>query len=464
MLFFGKIYTFYSTKWVFLTAITVFEIGSAVCGAAPTSKAFIVGRAIAGLGSAGIFNGAINVMVHSVPLAKRPMFQGLFGAVFGVASVVGPLLGGAFTQYISWRWCFYINLPIGGITIVALAFILKIPTPPSAAHSTFRQVLARLDLPGTAVFLPGCICLLLALQWGGTTYAWKNGRIIALLVLAVVLLGAFIAIQIYQGESATVPPRIFKQRTVAAGFCYTICVGSSMMAMVYYIPIWFQAIKGVSAVESGIRVIALILSLVAGSIISGGITFKTGYYAPAMIVSPIVMSIGAGLLTTWQVDTPSSKWIGYQIFYGFGIGLGMQQANMGVQTVLSKKDVPIGSSLVFFGQTLGGAIFISVAQNVFTNKLKDGLMLIKGLDVPLVLDTGATDIRNVVPTQLLGEVLVEFNGALMDALRVGLAMACLSILGALCIEWRSIKNGEGQGEKTAAVEETMTFEETKTEA
>jgi MFS family permease len=168
-LMFGKLYTFFSVKVVFMTSIVLFELGSAVCGAAPTSTAFIVGRAIAGMGAGGITSGVIVVIVYAVPLHKRPLYQGLFGAVFGLASVIGPLLGGAFTSNVTWRWCFYINLPFGGIAMVFIFLLLQVPDRDTTKLPLIGK-LAQLDGLGTAALLPGTVCLLLALQWGGPTY------------------------------------------------------------------------------------------------------------------------------------------------------------------------------------------------------------------------------------------------------------------------------------------------------
>ena len=169
-LMFGKIYTFFSVKTVFLTTIALFEVGSAICGAAPNSVAFIVGRAVAGLGSAGITCGAIVTLLYAVPLHKRALYQGMFGAVFGVSSVVGPLLGGAFTSRVTWRWCFYINLPLGGAAMVLVFFLLHIPDR-KETRQPLGAKLAQLDAAGTAVLVPGVVCLLLALQWGGSQYS-----------------------------------------------------------------------------------------------------------------------------------------------------------------------------------------------------------------------------------------------------------------------------------------------------
>ncbi|KAK9366915.1 major facilitator superfamily domain-containing protein [Lipomyces kononenkoae] len=439
-LIFGRLYTFYSSKMIYLISIGLFEVGSAVCGAAPNSVAFIIGRAIAGMGSAGIQSGNIILIAHTVPLRKRPMYVGLIGAVFGVASVVGPLLGGAFTVNVSWRWCFYINLPIGAVTVVILSWVLHFPP---VKPVSIRQQIDQLDPLGTLCFLPSIVCLLLALQWGGTTYAWNNGRIIALFVLAGVLFMAFIVIQIWKGDNATVRPRIVANRSIALGMVYTLCVGGSMITLVYFIPIWFQAIKGVSAVQSGIDTIPLVLSLVVAAIGSGAIITRTGWYNPWMILSSVLMPIGAGLLTTFQVDTGSSKWIAYQFLFGFGLGMGMQQAGLAAQAVLARKDVSIGVSLMFLAQSLGGAVFICVGQSVFTNELVTNLSQIRGVDPRIILATGATEIRSIVPPEDLAPVLVSYNRALVKAFTVALAVAAFSILPALGMEWKNVKKARG---------------------
>ncbi|KIH87846.1 MFS aflatoxin efflux pump [Sporothrix brasiliensis 5110] len=436
-LMFGKGYMFYSIKTVFLAAVGLFEIGSAVCGAAPSSVAFIIGRAIAGIGAAGIFSGVIIIIVYAVPLHKRPLYQGMFGAVFGLASVIGPLLGGAFTTNVTWRWCFYINLPLGGVAMVFIFFLLKIPDRATTKIPT-KDKLRQLDGLGTFFFIPGCVSLLLALEWGGATYAWSNGRIIALLTLAGVLLIGFVLVQAFMPDTATVPARIFVQRSIMAGVYSTLCIGAQMMIFIYYLPIWFQAIQGVSAVNSGIRTLPLVLGMVVASIGSGVAISRVGYYSPFMISGVVFMSIGAGLLTTLQVDTGSSKWIGYQVLFGFGMGLSFQTPNLAAQTVLPRRDVPIGTSLMFFSQLLGGAIFVSVGQNVLDAQLIQRLAGIPGLDAASILGSGATSLTHL-PDDIKPVVLVAYNEALRKVFQIGLIMVCLTIIGALSIEWRSVK-------------------------
>ncbi|KAJ7454683.1 putative efflux pump antibiotic resistance protein [Mycena latifolia] len=441
-LLFGKFYTFVSIKWVYISAITIFEIGSLVCGAAPNSNALIVGRAIAGLGSAGIFSGALIIVAHSVPLKKRPLYTGLIGAMYGIASVSGPLMGGAFTDKVSWRWCFYINLPIGAITLLVMIFLFKMPK--SADHEpqniSMMERINKFDPWGTLLFIPAIVCLLLALQWGGSKYEWKNGRIIGLFVVFGVLIIGFLVIQSWKQEDATVPPRIFRTRSIWSGAWFSWCLGSAFFILVFYLPIWFQAIKGVSAVKSGIDNLPMILSLVVSSLLAGSLITTFGYYTPFMLLSSVLMSVGAGLLSTLTPSAGHAHWIGYQIVFGLGVGFGMQQPIIAAQAVLELTDVPIGTSIIMFAQTLGGALFIAIGQNVFSNQLISGLIAhVPGVSPALVLSAGATSLKNAIDPQYLSAVLQVYNDALTSAFYVSVAMAALSLVGSLVIEWKSIK-------------------------
>ncbi|RWA07257.1 hypothetical protein EKO27_g7848 [Xylaria grammica] len=450
-LLFGKLYRFYPIRAVYATTVILFEIGSALCGAAPNSIAFIFGRAIQGVGSAGIFAGGIVVIVYAVPLHKRPFWQGMAGAVFGVSSILGPLVGGAFTSNVTWRWCFYINLPFGGVALAIIAFLLRIPDREETKAST-KAKLSQLDAPGTLALLPAVVSLLLALEWGGLTYAWNDRRVIALLTLGIFLGIVFVLVQAFMPKTATIPPRIFKQRSILAGFWTTIVLGSQMMIFVYYLPIWFQAIQGISAVNSGIRLLPTTLSVVVASISNGIFVTKIGYYTPTMILGTAICTVGGGLLTTLQLDTGMPKWIGYQVIYGFGQGLCFQAPNLAAQTVLPKADVSIGASLMFFSQILGGAIFISVGQNILNNQLLQRLAGFPGFSPALVQSGGATTLINSFPAEYHHDALVAYNESLRTVFRVGLILAALSIIGAASMEWRSVKKEVPSTKATEDVE------------
>ncbi|OAA41411.1 Major facilitator superfamily domain, general substrate transporter [Cordyceps fumosorosea ARSEF 2679] len=459
----GKFYTIFNIKYVFLIALLVFGIGSAICGAAPNSIALILGRAIAGCGNAGLLSGALLIMAHSVPLARRPLFtSAITGGVYGVAAIAGPPLGGVFTDKISWRWCFYINLPIGAVVLLVVAVFFRTPEVPQRPKPTcFWARIKRFDPIGTVVFMPAIVCILLALQWGGTTYAWKDGKIIALFVLFGLLILAFLAVQHWAQDDATVPPRIFKLRTIWSCALYQFCLGASFFIFIYYLPIWFQAVQGVSAIESGKRTLPMLIGNMVGTTLAGVAVTIIGYYAPFMIAATVLTSIGGGLLTLLNPSASSAVWIGFQVLVGFGIGVGWQQPIVAVQAAVDMEDVPITTAILSFTQTIGGSLFVSVAQTAFSNKLVHDIhATLPDLDPGTILDNGAADLASHVPSKYLTQVLQAYSNGLVQTFVVATVMAALSIVGACFVEWRSIKSSK-QGGGEARIEANTVVDEPK---
>ncbi|OAL64170.1 MFS aflatoxin efflux pump [Trichophyton rubrum] len=411
-LLFGKLYKLFSVRIIFLCSIGLFEAACAICGAAPNSLSFIVGRAICGIGAAGVLAGTIMCIVHPVPLKKRPQIQGLFGALFGIASVVGPLIGGAFTSNVSWRWCFYINLPIGGVAIFFIVFCLKLAKR-DMIRVPIAEKLVQLDSLGTTLLALGVVSLVLALQWGGQAYP--------------VLLPRQLRFQ-----------HVYSRSEVFFRPFGKLCIGSGNYIFAYFLPVWFQSIQGTSAVNSGILLLPMMLSMVVGSVGGRAINSRIGYYTPLAIIGSCIMSVGAGFLTTLKVASGKEGWIGYQVIYGFGLGLCFQVPNLAAQTVLSKPDIPLGLALMLFGQLIGAAVFVSVGENVLANQLVKRLSALPGFTPGLVTSGGITGLFNTIPTDQHDILRFSYNEALRSVFQVGLIVSCMSLLGAATLEWKSI--------------------------
>ncbi|KAF8854183.1 MFS general substrate transporter [Acephala macrosclerotiorum] len=346
-LMYGKMYSYISVKWTFLGAIGLFEAGSALCGAAQNSDMLIIGRALAGLGCAGIISGALVIISLSLPMHKRPIYTGLISAVNGVARVLDLYLGVCLQKKShGGRWCFCINLPIGAVTLLVITFPFTDPPNKKAAAMTPAERRRQFDLFGTIFFVP----------------AIGSWRVILLFVMA---------------------------RCLA-----TLCLGAAFLLITYFLPLWFQAIKNTTATGPGVDYLPTAISVTFTSISAGFVTTAIGYYVPLMLGSSVSMSIGAGLMTTFTTSTSTDLWIGTQILFGAGAGMGIQQPMMAVQAVLSPIDIPIGITAIIFAQALGGAVFLSIGQSIFQNKLVQNLVeLVPALDLEVVTENGAWGLR-----------------------------------------------------------------------
>lgn len=249
-----------------------------------------------------------------LPLEKRPKYQGLLAATFGLAAIAGPLLGGVFASKTTWRWCFWINLPIGGLALILLVFLLPYkPAPKQLSNGSLAKTVWQFDPIGTSFLIPGLILLLLGLQWGGEENSWTSPRVLGTLIPGIVLLFCFAVSQIWIGDNGTVPPRLLKQRSIAAASVASLGFGSALIIVTFYLPIWYQAIQGLSAVDAGVRMLAYFVGTVIFVIASGVAVSKLGYYTPWLMAGTAIMAAGCGLLSTLRVDSSDGNVIGYQV-------------------------------------------------------------------------------------------------------------------------------------------------------
>ncbi|CZR61162.1 related to aflatoxin efflux pump AFLT [Phialocephala subalpina] len=436
---FGRIYTYFNVKYTYIAALVVFELGSVLCAAAKNSVMLIVGRAVAGAGASALFSGGMTIVGFSVPLSKRPIFIAALSSMFGISSVVGPLLGGALTDKVSWRWCFWINLPFGAVSIAVVFAFFKPPQRKSSGF-TLKQKILEIDLLGALFLICAIVCLLLALQWGGTTYPWKNSKVWGCLLGFGLLIIIFIAQQFRRGDRATIPPRIFGQRTVLFASLYSCFLSMGLYSHIYYLPFYFQAVKGTTAEGSGIRTIPYLGSVIVSSIVIGGAITALGWYKPFMIFGSAIFVVGAGLIYTLTVDSPVGKWVGYQLVSGFGAGGGVQIPFIAIQVVLSSKDMPTGNAIAIFFNSLGGAISISIAQNIFSNGLKSNLpKYAPDVSAETVINAGATYLRRVVSAADLPGVLTAYMKALQQAYVIPIAVGGMATIFACFVEWKNVK-------------------------
>ncbi|KAH6678285.1 major facilitator superfamily domain-containing protein [Halenospora varia] len=439
---FGRIYTYFDVKMTYIFALALFEVGSIICATAKNSVSLIVGRAVAGAGASALFSGAMTIIGFSVPLHKRPMFIASLSSMFGISSVVGPLLGGAFTDRLSWRWCFWINLPFGAIAIASVFFFFK-PPPRKDTGLSVKQRILDIDLIGAFFLICSIVCLLLALQWGGTTYPWKDSKVWGCLLGFGLLIIVFIAQQFRRGERATIPPRILGQRTVLFSSLFSCFLSMGLYVHIYFLPFYFQAIKNTTAEGSGIRTIPYLASIIIASIVVGAGITTIGPYKPFMICGAAVFTVGAGMMYLLAVNSPASKWIGFQLLSGFGAGAGVQIPFIAVQVVLSAKDMPTGNAIAIFFNSLGGAISISIAQNVFTNGLYKYIPIYAPeIPVEVVVRAGATSLRQAVEMinpASLDKVLQGYMRALNESFVIAIAVGGLATGFACFVEWKSVK-------------------------
>ncbi|KAF7596810.1 hypothetical protein BBP40_012409 [Aspergillus hancockii] len=439
---FSKAYKLFSIKLVFLLANVVSIAGSLLCGAATTSTMLVVGRAITGLGSAGLLSGCFVILVQSTPLRTLPMFTGLMSAVEGLATLSAPLLGGALVQSLGWRWCFYINAPIGAITLLLMICCFSDPPEPSdVARMVLKQKISQLDLVSNLLFIPALTALFLAFSWAGTKYSWTSGPVIGPFAAFAVLISAFIYNQTRRGDAAALPLRIMKCRSVIAGCIFIMCGNSTGNVLEYYLPTYYQVVRGYTPAKSGYMMLPIIIAGTIGALVHGFGTSAFGYYAPFMLFASIIMPIAAGLITTFKVNTSFAQLVIYTAFSGLGYGIGFSGPQNAVQTVLPAEDVPLGTSIMLFAQSFGPTVAVAIAQVLFVNQLETNLSgLVPGLSGAKIENIGLTQIVTSMPSDKAREVLVAIDRSLIQTWYLVVGLACTTMVGSLLIEWRSVKS------------------------
>jgi EmrB/QacA subfamily drug resistance transporter len=356
----GKLGDLYGRKGFFQAAIVIFLVGSALSGLSQNLNELIMFRAIQGLGAGGLIVGAQAIIGDIVPPRDRGRYTGLIGAVFAVASVAGPLLGGFFTDGPGWRWVFYVNLPIGAIALFVVAAVLHAKVTTRVDH--------KIDYLGASVLSATVVALILMLTWGGTTYAWASATIIGLGIATLILFALFIAVE-RRATEPIVPLKLFKNKVFRIAFLTGAIIGFSMFGALTFLPLFLQIVHGASATSSGLQLIPIMVFVLVMAIYSGRRISATGTYRRFPIIGTAMTAIALFLLSHLGVHTPFWHTAIYMAILGAGLGLTMQVLLLAAQNSVAYSDLGVATSLATFSRSIGGSIGVAVFGTVFNNRL-----------------------------------------------------------------------------------------------
>ncbi|KAF5505788.1 Efflux pump aflT [Colletotrichum siamense] len=489
---YGKAYAQFNVKWIYLGSLVVFEAGSVLCAVAPNSGTLIAGRVVSGVGAAALYSGAINMVAMTVSPQRSPALFGIVSGMVGLASLVGPPLGGAFTDApkLTWRWCFWINVPLGGVAAIFILAVFRpsqrqssLPAladtemqtvgdahegvegkrpPTSAPHRSLNnrgltaasaavlpvmKRMQKMDPLGTALLVPAMVSLLLALQWGGSKYNWSDGRIWGCLVCSAVLTGAFVVSLRFNGDDAMIPPRLLRDRAVVGGMLLITWLSAAMFTHVFFLPFYFQVVQGMSATASGLRTLAYVGAMALAGVGAGGAMSSRSSdggvglsdHRPYAWVGAGLFVIGAGLMHMLTVSSGLGMVVGFQLLSGAALGVVWQVPYVAVQRSekIGKRqdDRAIANALIAFSNSLGAALGISIAQTIFATTLAKGLAGLPGLDpshADALAKAGQAAQLGSLSPELLAAVLQIFNHAITStftfaATAAGVAFLCCFI-------------------------------------
>jgi EmrB/QacA subfamily drug resistance transporter len=434
----GKVSDLYGRRLIFQVAIVIFLLGSALSGLSQSMGQLIGFRALQGVGGGGLFAIALSIIGDVIPPRERGRYQGYFGAVFGVSSVAGPLLGGWLTDGPGWRWIFYINLPVGLAALVVTSAVLKMPV-------VRRQ--HRIDYLGAASIVGAVTCLLLYLDWRGNEYGWTEGGALVLLGAAALLAAGFILIE-RRAVEPIIPMRLFRNQVFSVGNAFAFLAGIAMFGTIIFLPVYLQAVKGFSPTQSGLALLPAIIGIFSTSITSGQLISRTGRYKIYPVVGAVIMTVGLFALSRLGVDTPFWQVGLYEYLFGAGLGFTMQTIVTAVQNSVEYRDMGSAtSSITFFrqmGGSVGAALFGAVLSSRLAHYLSEQLAqagIRPGAGGPRV---EANDVQGI---QQLAEpvksvVLSAFTNALDDVFLVGVPFLLVAVVVALLLKEEPLRTGQ----------------------
>ena len=435
---YGKLSDQFGRKGIFQFAIVVFLVGSALAGLSQNMAQLIAFRGIQWLGAGGLMAMAMTIIADVVSPRERGRYQGYFGATFALSSIAGPLLGGVFTTYLSWRWIFYINLPIGILALVVTSAVLKLP---------FRRQSHRIDFLGAGLMMVGVTAALLVTVWGGTQYRWGSPVIVVLALTSAAFIGTFVVWEHYAAEPI-LPPSLFRIGVFRTASTVSFLLSMVMFGAIIYLPLYLQLVDGVSIVVSGLLMVPLMLGLLTSSIVSGQIVTRTGRYKPMPIIGSVLVIVGMVLLSRLGLHTPHLTMSLYVIVLGAGMGMTMQIMVLATQNAVPTDSIGTGTAAVTFFRSLGGAFGTSLFGAVFIAGLTHWIpRLVPGAAAAGIHVNGSFSMSpaelHAFPPPVQHGILDSFVRSLHTVFLVGVPVAVAMLVATLFLKQLPLRSTSG---------------------
>jgi EmrB/QacA subfamily drug resistance transporter len=434
----GKISDLYGRRPMFQAAIVIFLIGSVIAGASTNMTMLIAGRAVQGLGGGGLIALALAIIGDVIPPRERGRYQGMFGAVFGVASVAGPLLGGFFTDGPGWRWIFWLNIPVG----LAALYITS-----RALHMPVVRRDHRIDYLGAAVIVGSVSCILLYTSWAGSDYGWTDPFSLTLLFAGLVLAVAFVFVE-RRAEEPIIPMHLFGKPVFRWSVLFAFLLGMAMFGGLVYLPFYLQVVRGYSPTESGLALLPMVVGIFLTSVGSGLLITKTGRYKRYPIIGAAITLVSLLLLTQLQADTPYWLFSIYIFLLGAGLGFTMQTVVVAVQNDVAMRDLGTSTSAVTFFRSMGGAFGTALFGAVLTNRMAHYLGQVLPPDAAGQVSGSMGDMSAIaaLPDEVRTTVLDAFMQSIQDLFLVAVPFVVVAFGIAFLIPEKPLKTREGDAE------------------